>query len=185
MIPDAEPMELKFMQFNERSGPAFKMTNDPRVTPLGRVLRRFSLDELPQLWNILKGDMSFVGPRSLKPREYQAMQEWQRRKFTVVPGAISLWHVSGQPPLFDHWVRLDLVYIDTWSLRNDLRVFLKGLIYILSRKQQVRRGAFTADTKLLSRMKRAAQRLRTIAPAMETVEALASRSMARHTGERV
>ncbi len=133
MIPDAEPMELKFMQFNERSGPAFKMTNDPRVTPLGRVLRRFSLDELPQLWNILKGDMSFVGPRSLKPREYQAMQEWQRRKFTVAPGAISLWHVYRSAAFIRSLGALGFgLHRYLVAAENDLRVFLKGLIYILS-----------------------------------------------------
>ena len=130
MVRDAEAQEIALSKFNERQGPAFKMSADPRVTPVGRVLRRFSLDELPQLLNIARGDMSFIGPRSLKPREWEAMEEWQRRKFSVVPGAISLWHVSGQPPTLSDWVRWDLKYIDSWSLLLDAEVLVRGAAYV-------------------------------------------------------
>jgi lipopolysaccharide/colanic/teichoic acid biosynthesis glycosyltransferase len=131
MTPGAESLEKQMAVFNERRGPGFKMTNDPRVTRIGVLLRRFSLDELPQLWSILRGDMSFVGPRPLKPREFTEMSGWHREKFSVLPGAVSLWHVSGQPPAFDDWVRMDLEYIRSWSLQMDMTILCKGLVYVL------------------------------------------------------
>ncbi len=107
--------------FNEMDGPAFKMANDPRVTSVGRVLRRTSLDELPQLWNILRGDMSFVGPRPAVIEEVRQYEPWQRRRLSMKPGLTCLWQVSGRNELtFEEWMRLDLEYIDNWSLWLDI-----------------------------------------------------------------
>jgi exopolysaccharide biosynthesis polyprenyl glycosylphosphotransferase len=122
---DAEALKSTLAAFNEMDGPAFKMTNDPRVTPMGRFLRRTSLDELPQLWNILKGDMSFVGPRPAVVEEVRQYEPWQRRRLSMKPGLTCLWQVSGRNELtFDEWMRLDLEYIDNWSLWLDLKIAL-------------------------------------------------------------
>jgi exopolysaccharide biosynthesis polyprenyl glycosylphosphotransferase len=122
---DAEALKSTLAAFNEMDGPAFKMTNDPRVTPMGRFLRRTSLDELPQLWNILKGDMSFVGPRPAVIEEVRQYEPWQRRRLSMKPGLTCLWQVSGRNELtFDEWMRLDLEYIDNWSLWLDLKIAL-------------------------------------------------------------
>jgi exopolysaccharide biosynthesis polyprenyl glycosylphosphotransferase len=112
---------------NELKGPAFKMKDDPRITPLGRFLRRHSLDELPQLWNVLRGEMSLVGPRPLPLEEVKAIAEGEdRRRLSVKPGLTGLWQVSGRSDLADFadWVRLDLAYIDQWSLWLDLKILL-------------------------------------------------------------
>lgn len=125
---DAEALKAALAPFNEMDGPAFKMTNDPRVTPVGRFLRRTSLDELPQLWNILKGDMSFVGPRPAVLEEVRQYEPWQRRRLSMQPGLTCLWQVSGRNELtFDEWMRLDLEYIDNWSLWLDLKIVLKTI----------------------------------------------------------
>jgi exopolysaccharide biosynthesis polyprenyl glycosylphosphotransferase len=129
---DAEERKLALAPFNEMDGPAFKMTNDPRVTPIGRFLRRTSLDELPQLWNILKGDMSFVGPRPAVIEEVRQYEPWQRRRLSMKPGLTCLWQVSGRNELtFEEWMRLDLEYIDNWSLWLDIKIALKTIPAVL------------------------------------------------------
>jgi exopolysaccharide biosynthesis polyprenyl glycosylphosphotransferase len=122
----AEAFKHALAPYNEMDGPAFKMTNDPRVTPIGRWLRRTSLDELPQLWNILKGDMSFVGPRPAVVEEVRQYEPWQRRRLSMPPGLTCLWQVSGRNDLsFDEWMKLDLEYIDNWSLWLDLKIAVR------------------------------------------------------------
>ncbi len=128
MYVGAESLKEQLAPFNEMDGPAFKMTNDPRVTPLGRWLRRTSLDELPQLWNILLGDMSFVGPRPAVIEEVRQYEPWQRRRLSMPPGLTCLWQVSGRNDLsFDEWMRLDLEYIDNWSLWLDVKIALRTI----------------------------------------------------------
>jgi exopolysaccharide biosynthesis polyprenyl glycosylphosphotransferase len=128
----AELMKGQLAQFNEMDGPAFKMTNDPRVTRLGRFLRRTSLDELPQLFNILRGDMSFVGPRPAVLEEVRQYAPWQRRRLSMKPGLTCLWQVSGRSELtFEEWMRLDLEYIDNWSLWLDFKIALKTIPAVL------------------------------------------------------
>jgi len=134
MTENADDARKDLLPYNERNGPAFKMRNDPRVTRVGRFLRKYSLDEFPQLWSILKGDMTLVGPRPVAPAEWKQFKPWQRRKLTVKPGAVCLWHVNGQPKQFDDWIRLDLHYIDHWSLGMDFRILLAAVAYILSGK---------------------------------------------------
>jgi exopolysaccharide biosynthesis polyprenyl glycosylphosphotransferase len=128
----ADLMKRHLEAFNEMDGPAFKMTNDPRVTGLGRFLRRTSLDELPQLFNILRGDMSFVGPRPAVLDEVRQYEPWQRRRLSMKPGLTCLWQVSGRNELtFDEWMRLDLEYIDNWSLWLDFKIALKTIPAVL------------------------------------------------------
>jgi len=119
---------------NVVDGPAFKARRDPRVTAVGRVLRLFSLDELPQLINVLKGDMSLVGPRPPLPEEVARYERWQRRRLSMKPGLTGLWQVSGRAALddFNHWIALDLAYIDQWSLWLDLKILLKTIPAVLS-----------------------------------------------------
>jgi len=114
---------------NEVNGPAFKARRDPRVTPVGRVLRRWSLDELPQLVNVLKGEMSLVGPRPPIPAEVERYERWQRRRLSMKPGITGLWQVSGRAGIddFSDWIALDLRYIDQWSLWLDLKILLKTI----------------------------------------------------------
>jgi len=123
----AESEQAELADQNEMTGPVFKMSNDPRVTPLGRILRRHSLDELPQLWNVLRGEMSLVGPRPLPLKEVKEIQRGEdRRRLSVRPGLTGLWQVSGRSELadFKDWVRLDLAYIDQWSLWLDVKILL-------------------------------------------------------------
>jgi exopolysaccharide biosynthesis polyprenyl glycosylphosphotransferase len=132
MYADAEAQKSRLRSFNEMDGPAFKMTNDPRVTPVGRFLRRTSLDELPQVLNILVGDMSFVGPRPAVLEEVAQYEPWQRRRLSMQPGLTCLWQVSGRNELsFDEWMRLDLEYIDNWSLWLDVKIALKTIPAVL------------------------------------------------------
>jgi lipopolysaccharide/colanic/teichoic acid biosynthesis glycosyltransferase len=131
MVVDAEELKSSLLAHNEMTGPVFKMTLDPRVTPVGRFIRKFSIDEFPQLWSVLKGDMSLVGPRPVSPYEWRRFEPWQRRKLSVTPGMICLWHVNGTPKDFDQWVRMDLEYIDTWSIWLDLKILAKGALYIV------------------------------------------------------
>jgi exopolysaccharide biosynthesis polyprenyl glycosylphosphotransferase len=123
MVADARETQESLEPRNEAGGVLFKIRDDPRITRVGRVLRRLSLDELPQLFNVLKRDMSLVGPRPLPLRDCGLMQEWQRRRHVVLPGMTGLWQVSGRSDLdFDDMARLDLQYIETWSLKSDLRI---------------------------------------------------------------
>lgn len=129
MCVDAEEKREALLHLNEMTGPVFKLHDDPRVTTVGRFLRRYSLDELPQLWNVLKGDMSLVGPRPPVPHEVAQYETFERRRLSMRPGITCLWQVSGRNHVasFDEWVRLDLEYIDTWSLANDLKILLKTI----------------------------------------------------------
>jgi lipopolysaccharide/colanic/teichoic acid biosynthesis glycosyltransferase len=126
MVPDAEARLEDLLQHNEVAGPAFKLSRDPRLTGLGRFLRRTSIDELPQIWNVLRGDMSLVGPRPALPREVAAYDVWHRRRLSMKPGITGLWQVSARrDPEFDRWVRLDLDYIDRWSVWLDIKLLLR------------------------------------------------------------
>lgn len=117
---------------NEMSGPVFKIKNDPRITPLGRFLRRFSIDELPQLFNVFIGQMSLVGPRALPVYEVAKFEPWQRRRLSMRPGITCLWQISGRNKIdFEEWMRLDIEYIDNWSLWLDFKVFIKTIPAVL------------------------------------------------------
>ncbi len=132
MYAGAERLQPALAPYNEMDGPVFKMTRDPRVTPLGRWLRRTSLDELPQLWNIVRGEMSFVGPRPAVPDEVARYEPWQRRRLSVKPGLTGLWQVSGRSDLsFEGWIRLDLEYIDHRTIREDLKILLRTIPAVL------------------------------------------------------
>ena len=133
MVEDAEDRRRMLEHLNEMQGPVFKLRSDPRVTWLGRILRRFSLDELPQLWNVVRGDMSLVGPRPPIPEEVAHYQRWQRRRLSMKPGLTCLWQVSGRNQIdFDRWMQLDLEYIDSWSPMLDLKILLKTIPAVLS-----------------------------------------------------
>jgi len=121
MHADADVRKAELMHLNEMTGPVFKIRDDPRITPLGRFLRKFSLNELPQLWSVLKGDMSLVGPRPAYPNELARYELWHKRKLCVQPGITCLWQVRGRNKIsnFDDWVRMDFEYIDNWSLWLD------------------------------------------------------------------
>lgn len=135
MVEDAEDRRRDLLHLNEMDGPVFKLRSDPRVTAFGRFLRRFSLDELPQLWNVLRGDMSLVGPRPPIPEEVAKYQRWQRRRLSMKPGLTCLWQVSGRNDVdFDRWMQLDLEYIDSWSPMLDLKILLRTIPVVLSGK---------------------------------------------------
>jgi exopolysaccharide biosynthesis polyprenyl glycosylphosphotransferase len=120
---------------NEADGPVFKMRDDPRVTRVGRFIRRTSIDELPQLWNVLKGEMSIVGPRPPLPEEVRRYERWQRRRLSMKPGITCTWQVSGRSDVeFDRWMELDLAYIDEWSLWRDLRIVARTIPAVLLRR---------------------------------------------------
>lgn len=126
MVENADALKPALLTANEMTGPAFKMRADPRVTALGRTLRRYSLDELPQLWSVIKGDMSLVGPRPPSAEEFAQFEPWQRGKLVLTPGLTCLWQVSGRSEIrhFDEWMRLDRAYVRNWSLALDLKILL-------------------------------------------------------------
>jgi exopolysaccharide biosynthesis polyprenyl glycosylphosphotransferase len=133
MRPGADRELADLLPFNEADGPLFKKKNDPRVTRVGRLLRRTSLDEVPQLWNVLKGDMSLVGPRPPIPSEVAQYEPWHHKRLEVSPGLTGLWQVSGRSELsFDEMVWLDIIYIETWSLGLDVRILLRTLPAVLA-----------------------------------------------------
>jgi len=134
MVDNADRLKSGLMADNQMRGPVFKMRDDPRVTRCGRTLRRFSLDELPQLWSVLKGDMSLVGPRPPLQEEYAHFSEWQKEKLAAQPGITCLWQVSGRNRIrdFDEWVRLDLEYIRTWSLWLDVKILFRTAIAVVT-----------------------------------------------------
>ncbi len=133
MVLDAEKRMREIEHLNEVSGPVFKVKNDPRITPTGKFLRKTSIDELPQLFNVLKGDMSLVGPRPLPVRDYEGFNEdWQRRRFSVKPGITCLWQVRGRSSIsFEKWMELDLQYIDKWSLWLDFLILMQTIPAVL------------------------------------------------------
>lgn len=132
MVGDADERKPQLLGQNEMSGPVFKLTHDPRVTPLGRWMRRYSLDELPQLYSVLRGDMSLVGPRPPLVTEYERFTDFQKQKLAVKPGMTCLWQVSGRNRVrdFDDWVRLDVEYIRNWSLWLDLKILARTAIEV-------------------------------------------------------
>jgi exopolysaccharide biosynthesis polyprenyl glycosylphosphotransferase len=132
MVQDAEAMRDTLLSRNEMDGPVFKIKDDPRVTTVGRVLRKLSIDELPQLWNVLRGDMSVVGPRPPIPAEVEKYQRWQRRRLSMRPGITCIWQVSGRNQVdFRRWMEMDLEYIDRWSLALDFKILLKTIPAVL------------------------------------------------------
>jgi exopolysaccharide biosynthesis polyprenyl glycosylphosphotransferase len=133
MVTNAEELKAKLEKMNEMSGPVFKMKNDPRVTAIGRFIRKYSIDELPQLINVVRGDMSIVGPRPPVPPEVAKYEAWQRRRLSVRPGLTCIWQVSGRNQIsFEQWMYLDMQYIDHWSLKNDINLILKTVPVVLT-----------------------------------------------------
>jgi lipopolysaccharide/colanic/teichoic acid biosynthesis glycosyltransferase len=126
----AQDEQQSLAEYNEMRGPIFKVANDPRITRVGRVLRRLSLDELPQFWNVLKGEMSLVGTRPPTPQEVEQYELWHYRRISIRPGMTGLYQVSGRGRIrdFDEIVRLDLKYVDEWSLALDVKILLRTLL---------------------------------------------------------
>ena len=138
MHTDADQRQADLESLNEASGPLFKIRRDPRLTPVGRFLRRYSIDELPQLVNVLRGQMSLVGPRPLPQRDFDQLDDWHKKRYLVLPGITGLWQISGRSELdFDDLVRLDFLYLERWSVGLDLAIMLKTIPAVFSR-----RGAF-------------------------------------------
>jgi len=128
MVTNAEELKAQLMEDNEMDGPVFKMKDDPRITKVGKFLRKTSLDELPQFFNVLLGDMSIVGPRPPVPQEVKEYERWQLRRLSMKPGITCTWQVSGRNNIpFEQWMRMDLEYIDNWSLKLDFVIFLKTI----------------------------------------------------------
>jgi exopolysaccharide biosynthesis polyprenyl glycosylphosphotransferase len=135
MRVDSDLTEDELEQLNESSGALFKIRNDPRLTRVGRLLRRFSIDELPQLANVVRGEMSLVGPRPLPMRDFERLEEWHKKRYLVLPGITGLWQVSGRAELdFDDLVRLDFLYLERWSMFLDLSILLKTIPAVLTRR---------------------------------------------------
>ncbi len=137
MVTNAEALKASLMDQNEQKGPVFKMKNDPRVTKVGRFLRKTSLDELPQFFNVLKGEMSIVGPRPPIPAEVKEYERWQRRRLSMKPGITCIWQVSGRNDIpFEQWMKMDMQYIDSWSLKLDVLLFFRTFKVMLIRDGQ-------------------------------------------------
>lgn len=134
MVPEADQMLDSLLDQNEMEGPAFKISNDPRITRVGRVIRKTCIDELPQLWNILKGDMSFVGPRPPLPREVEQYNVFQRNRLSVVPGLTCYWQIqpNRNSLTFDKWLELDLKYIEERNVKTDLMIIFKTVGAVLN-----------------------------------------------------
>jgi exopolysaccharide biosynthesis polyprenyl glycosylphosphotransferase len=135
MVQDAERLKASLAQLNEMDGPVFKIKADPRITKMGRFIRKTSIDELPQLFNVFLGDMSLVGPRPPIPSEVAQYGLWQKKRLSVKPGITCLWQISGRNEIkFNEWMRLDRQYIDNWSLVLDLKILFKTAFVVFSRK---------------------------------------------------
>ena len=135
MVTNAEELKAKLMEQNERDGPAFKMTDDPRITPIGRFIRKWSIDELPQLFNVLKGDMSIVGPRPLPVSEDKQMGQWHVMRREVKPGITCLWQIADRDNIgFDEWIRLDIQYIRNLSFWLDVKIILLTVPAVLTNR---------------------------------------------------
>ena len=133
MVVNADTLKVELRAINEQDGPAFKIRNDPRVTPLGRVLRRTCIDELPQLWNVLKGEMTLVGPRPMCSKESQECTQWQQKRLDVTPGLTCLWQIQKTRVAFIDWMRLDLRYVKTRSFWSDLLLIVRTIPSIIRR----------------------------------------------------
>jgi len=133
MYKNADEIKVKLVSQNEMTGPVFKLTNDPRITPIGKMLRKFSLDELPQLWSVIKGDMSLVGPRPPLQSEFEQFSDWQKQKLMVKPGITCLWQTQGRNEIkdFNEWVKLDLEYIQKRNFWFDIKILLNTIKCIL------------------------------------------------------
>src|SRR5947209_2738854 len=133
MRVDADKLRAELLALTDGEGVAFKMKNDPRITRIGRFIRKYSIDELPQLINVLRGDMSIVGPRPPLPKEVALYEGWQRRRLSVRPGLTCIWQVSGRNQIsFQEWMFLDMRYIDHWSLSEDISLILQTFPVVLS-----------------------------------------------------
>jgi exopolysaccharide biosynthesis polyprenyl glycosylphosphotransferase len=135
MVADAPALQPELEAENEAAGALFKIRDDPRVTRVGRFLRRFSLDEIPQVLDVLKGHMSLVGPRPLPLRDYKLLEDWHRRRYRVLPGMTGLWQISGRSGLsFDDLVRLDFTYLENWSIWLDISIIVKTIPAVITRR---------------------------------------------------
>jgi lipopolysaccharide/colanic/teichoic acid biosynthesis glycosyltransferase len=133
MCQNAEELRPAVSHLNTRDGAAFKIPGDPRLTSIGRLLRKFSIDEWPQLWNVLRGDMSLVGPRPAIPSEVDQYQRWQRRRLRMRPGLTCIWAISGRDGVdFETWMKMDMQYIDNWSLALDWKILLRTIPRVLT-----------------------------------------------------
>ena len=134
MVSNAEELKKKYLHLNEQSGPVFKIKNDPRLTNIGKFIRKFSIDELPQLFNVLLGSMTLIGPRPPVPSEVKYYTDKHLRRLSMKPGITGLWQVSGRNKIkeFEKWVKLDLEYIDNWSFSLDLKIAFKTVSAVFS-----------------------------------------------------
>ena len=136
MVENADELKKQLVDQNEMSGPVFKIRKDPRVTKIGHFIRKYSIDELPQLWSVLKGDLSLVGPRPCLQTELESFETWHLRKLSVKSGITCIWQVNGRSSIsnFDDWIKMDLYYIDNWSIWLDVKILLKTIYVVLLAK---------------------------------------------------